>query len=80
MLNMVELKARMVIRDCETILKDLKESPETGLSWRIRWVAAMALLRTVGYVLPSIDSQLSVKHKDAIDSKMGMSFTQCLSG
>jgi hypothetical protein len=47
--------ARQVLEDCRQALEEIKDGV-MGRQWRIRWVAAVALLRTVGYVLKEVDS------------------------
>lgn len=47
--------ARLVLADCEDAARDLVES-EIGPMWRRRWVACLALLRSVGHVLDKVDS------------------------
>lgn len=49
-------RAREVLHDCEAALDDLMTGP-TGLQWRTRWAAAVALLRTVGHVLDKVDAE-----------------------
>jgi len=59
----VTLYARQTLEDCKIALNEVKEGV-TGSQWRIRWVAAVALLRTVGHVLEYVDaSQDSVLKK-----------------
>ena len=55
------LGARYVLNDCEEALLELEKRP-AGATWRIRWVAACTLLRTVGDVLESVDQQNIKKH------------------
>jgi len=62
--------ARAVLRDCEAALEDLRAGA-TGLLWRTRWVAAVALLRTVGHVLDKVDGESSPKLKAAVSSAYG---------
>jgi len=50
------LRARQVLSDCRLAL-DLLEIDDDLDTWRVHWVAAMALLRTVGYVLKDIDGR-----------------------
>jgi hypothetical protein len=50
--------ARLVLLDCEAALEDLRAGP-TGLVWRTRWAAAVALLRSVGHVLQKVDVKSS---------------------
>lgn len=57
--------ARAVLQDCEAALGDLR-SGATGLLWRTRWVAAVALLRTVGHVLDKVDGRRSPQLRTAV--------------
>jgi hypothetical protein len=57
--------ARVVLADCEIALMDLRASAETEF-WRIRWVALVVLLRSVGHVLGKIDTHGSPEASAAI--------------
>src|SRR5918996_909674 len=57
--------ARLVLRDCEAALDDLRAGP-TGLQWRTRWAAAVALLRSVGHVLQKVDVEASPAMAQAV--------------
>lgn len=46
--------ARRVLDDCEAAL-DMLQDEEDGRRWRVLWVGAIALLRTVGHVLRNVD-------------------------
>ena len=59
--------AREVLEDCRTAVAEIGGGVQ-GRAWRCRWVAAVVLLRTVGYVLAAVDSSRSVKYKQAIDA------------
>jgi hypothetical protein len=59
--------ARAVLLDCEAALDDLRTGA-TGLLWRTRWVAAVALLRTVGHVLDKVDGERNPELRAAITS------------
>jgi hypothetical protein len=48
--------ARLVLEDCREALRQLQEN-QRGPQWRIAWVAALALLRTVRNVLAAVDLQ-----------------------
>ena len=48
--------ARIVLEDCKAALHELKAEP-SGQAWRIKWVAVLALLRTVREVLFKVDIQ-----------------------
>jgi hypothetical protein len=60
-------KAREVLGDCEKALQDLSIHGLQGRAWRLRWVTAVVLLRTVGYVLKKVDEVSSPYMKEAID-------------
>lgn len=47
--------ARAVLEDCKRALSELQRGDITGHEWRLRWVAAIALLRAVGHVLDKVD-------------------------
>jgi hypothetical protein len=51
--------------DCEAALEDLR-SGATGLQWRTRWAAAVALLRAVGHVLLYVDGERSDELRSAV--------------
>lgn len=57
--------AREVLEDCRSAVEEIDHGVQ-GRAWRIRWVAAVVLLRTVGYVLAKIDSNLSPAYRSAI--------------
>ena len=52
----VTIAARRVLNDCEAVL-DMLEDEEHEQRWRILWVAAMALVRSVGHVLRNVDRE-----------------------
>ena len=60
--------ARVVLADCEAALVELRADPQ-GLQWRVRWAAAVALLRAMLHVLKNIDSLGSPQMRAAIDIK-----------
>lgn len=62
------LKAREVLQDCREAIDEL-DSNIQGSVWRRRWITAVVLLRTVGYVLDKIDSGISVEYKQAINNE-----------
>ncbi len=62
------LAARKVLEDCKGALDDLKDGIRGSL-WRRRWITAVVLLRTVGYVLDKVDSTSSPKHKAIIEKE-----------
>jgi hypothetical protein len=57
--------AREVLRDCEIALQML-ESEEAPDRWRVLWAGAIALLRSVGYVLEKVDSRDVNGNKNAL--------------
>jgi hypothetical protein len=57
--------SRQVLLDCNGALEDLRAGP-TGLQWRTRWAAAVALLRAVGHVLQIVDAKSSPAMKKAV--------------
>jgi hypothetical protein len=63
----VTTAARQALADAATALDDFEASASTPY-WRTRWVALVALLRAVGHVLSSVDSDRDARTKDAIDS------------
>jgi hypothetical protein len=70
--------AREVLEDCRGAVEEIAGGVQ-GRAWRRRWVAAVVLLRTVGYVLATIDVNISTKYKSAIDaawSQLGQSKPQ----
>lgn len=58
--------AREVLEDCRGAMEEIVDGVQ-GRAWRIRWVAAVVLLRTVGYVLKTVDAKISDRYKQAID-------------
>jgi hypothetical protein len=59
--------AREVLEDCRGAVEEISDGVQ-GSTWRRRWVTAVTLLRTVGYVLKSIDVKTSPKYERAIDA------------
>lgn len=57
--------ARQVLADCRGALDELVDGVQ-GPTWRRRWIIAVVLLRTVGYVLEKVDGARSNKHKAEI--------------
>src|ERR1035437_960735 len=47
--------ARDVLEDCKVAAGELRDGI-AGREWRIRWVTAVALLRSVGHVLRNVDA------------------------
>lgn len=60
--------ARRVLNDCKLVLRELQSEPR-GAQFRIRWVAAVALLRAVGHVLSKEDSRAGLAMAQAVDSE-----------
>ena len=52
--------------DCEVAL-DMLDDEEDERRWRVQWAGAMALLRTVGYVLRNVDGE-DVTVQPAVDA------------
>ena len=61
------LKAREVLRDCELLLADLNNEPQSEL-WRLRWAGLVALLRAVGHVLDKVDGKANPEGRSVIDN------------
>ena len=59
------LAAREVLEDCRGAIDEIGGGIQ-GRAWRRRWVAAVVLLRTVGYVLAKIDVNISPRYEAAI--------------
>ena len=59
--------AREVLEDCRGAIDEIGGGIQ-GRAWRRRWVTAVVLLRTVGYVLAEIDVNISPKYKLAIEA------------
>jgi hypothetical protein len=57
--------ARKILRDLQ-VAHELLETEESAERFRVHWVAAVALCRTVGHVLQKIDSNTSPQLKAAI--------------
>lgn len=57
--------AREVLEDCRGAIDDI-DGLVQGRVWRRRWVAAVVLLRSVGYVLAAVDAKISPNYKKAI--------------
>ena len=58
--------AREVLEDCCAAAEEIVDGIQ-GRAWRIRWVAAVVLLRMVGHVLKKVDATLSKSYERAID-------------
>jgi hypothetical protein len=58
--------ARTVLELCQVARGELAES-RMGSHWRLRWVAAITLLRTVAHVLSHIDRNSGPELRQAID-------------
>lgn len=59
--------AREVLEDCRGAIDEIGGGIQ-GRAWRRRWVSAVVLLRTVGYVLAKIDVNISPRYKAAIEA------------
>lgn len=62
-------QARFVLQDCKVALEDLRAAEATGVQWRIRWIAVVALLRAVGHVLDKVDGAQSPQLRAAINKE-----------
>lgn len=60
--------ARLALQDCRAALEELRANP-TGLVWRTRWAAAVALLRSVGHVLEKVDGARDPAMAKAVRAK-----------
>jgi len=60
--------ARLALDDCRQCLRMLRVEPE-GPSWRVIWVATIALLRAVGHVLAKADAPKDVALQRIVDAK-----------
>jgi hypothetical protein len=56
--------ARMVLDDCRYALDELRKDPQ-GQAWFIRWFGILALLKTVDYVLETVDAQACPEIREA---------------
>jgi hypothetical protein len=61
------LFARTPLSDCERGYGLLTREQLGSETWRVHWVACLALLRAVGHVLKNIDGETDAKHRDCID-------------
>lgn len=61
------IAAREVLEDCRGAIDEIGDGIQ-GRAWRRRWIAAVVLLRTVGYVLGKIDVNISPAYKRVIDA------------
>jgi len=59
--------ARLVLDDCRGAVEEIFDGIQ-GPAWRRRWVTAVTLLRTVGYVLRKVDAKISPDYKRAIEA------------
>lgn len=63
-------KARDVLEDCKVVACELADGV-AGREWRVRWVAAAALLRAVGHVLQKVDAPTDPVLRSVIDDAWG---------
>jgi hypothetical protein len=61
------IAARDVLEDCRGVVDEIGGGVQ-GRAWRRRYITAVVLLRTVGYVLAKVDAKFSIAHKNAIDN------------
>lgn len=59
--------ARDVLQDCRVALALLEDEPRES-EWRVHWIAAVTLLRSVGHVLSKVDGGISPKVRATADS------------
>jgi hypothetical protein len=62
------LRAWLVLDDCK-YARSLLETPCVDKKWRYQWFATVALLKSVEYVLESVDTQAGARHKNVIESE-----------
>ncbi len=58
--------ARRVLSDCESALEMLDDERDEQ-RWRVLWIGAMALLRTVGHVLRKVDGE-DLRRREEFDA------------
>jgi len=58
--------ARQVLQDCRHARSQLVDGL-MGRDWRLRWITAVILLRSVGYVLKKVDAKRSPKLRGVVD-------------
>lgn len=56
----------LVLEDIEKISEELFAPNLMGSEWRIKWIAAIALLRAVGHVMENVDATSDDKFKRAL--------------
>jgi len=57
--------AREILGYCRYALEELRRDPPDKQRWVVRWVAALALLRTVDEALKNVDVQISPAIREA---------------
>lgn len=57
--------ARLVLADCRASLDRLRSDP-VGIEWKLHWIAATALLRTVGAALKKVDAKKDARLAEII--------------
>lgn len=62
--------ARKVLADCRHVL-DLLEEETRPQTFRVLWVASVALARAVGHVLQKVDAEQSESTKNAVQAAYG---------
>lgn len=62
------IAARRVLRDCHHAVREFK-SAVRPVEVRVRWLAALALLRSVGHVLDKVDGSRSTHLRAAINTR-----------
>jgi hypothetical protein len=61
------LHSRNILQDCRIALALLENEPRDS-EWRVHWVAAVTLLRTVGHVLSKVDGGQNPKVRASADA------------
>lgn len=67
----VTLHARVPLDDCKAAFDRLERLDFRDTTWRIYWVACVALLRAVGHVLHKVDAKRGENYNKAIKSLWG---------
>lgn len=62
----MSLIARKTLGDCEIAHGLLKTEKVESQTWRVHWVACLALLRAVGHVLENVDGERDDRHRRAV--------------
>ena len=68
MANQINLRARLVLSDCQWALQQFSGTV-SGEPLRISWVAIVTLLRAVGHVLDKVDAKADADVRHAVNEK-----------